>query len=359
MIVLTHNILPPYRIPLFNAIAEQAPDGFEVILQRDTHPKRRKWEVDWSKTAFQHSMLRGVSLDYPRLGIGHDLSWGLSHRLNSLKPSTIVVNGWDNNVSWAAIAWARRRRVPVIGWSESGGETGRYRGRLTSAYRSAFLRACQGVIVPGAAAAKYTRKLGFHGPIFHMANAVERLDLRRLSAPSEAQDLLFAAELSSRKGLDIILDAIPELLSVASGILIGGHGPMEPAVKALAAKEPRVRYLGYLTVAMHTEAVRRSSVFLAPSRSDPWPLAPVEALVGGRPLVIGRGVGSAPELLGLEPTAVAQMRNDTPAELIRCLHQVMRQTVGIAARSAFTPKSEAQKFVAAACSGNNTAYRTP
>ena len=63
MIVLVHNILPPYRVPLFNSISDQAEGGFHVLLQRENHPARRKWTVPWDDVRFGYEMLPGWSLD--------------------------------------------------------------------------------------------------------------------------------------------------------------------------------------------------------------------------------------------------------------------------------------------------------
>jgi glycosyltransferase involved in cell wall biosynthesis len=86
---------------------------------------------------------------------------------------------------------------------------------------------------------------------------------------------------------------------------------------------------------------------LLPSRRDPWPLVAVEALTTGMPVVLGTGVGSAPDLLRIAPEAVQQLVEDSPAGLIELALNAVNGTVSRSARLAFSPQRCADLFASA------------
>ena len=75
----------------------------------------------------------------------------------------------------------------------------------------------------------------------------------------------------------MVLAAIPDFLSDFDELTIAGDGPLASQVEALAKREPRVPWLGFIEGDPLLSAIGRASVILAPSRQDPWPLVAVEA----------------------------------------------------------------------------------
>ena len=57
MLVIVHNILAPYRVPLFNELGQSLGGQLAVVLTRDTHRKRRRWSVPWQDVSFQAELL--------------------------------------------------------------------------------------------------------------------------------------------------------------------------------------------------------------------------------------------------------------------------------------------------------------
>ena len=118
MLVIVHNILAPYRVPLFNELGQSLDGQLAVVLTRDTHRKRRRWSVPWQDVSFQAELLRTV-------GIAHgervfDVSFGVRRTLDRLSPEVVVLGGWDLSASWSSLRWCHRRAVPAVAWVESG-----------------------------------------------------------------------------------------------------------------------------------------------------------------------------------------------------------------------------------------------
>nr|WP_296065466.1 glycosyltransferase family 4 protein [uncultured Actinoplanes sp.] len=105
--------------------------------------------------------------------------------------------------------------------------------------------------------------------------------------------VLFAGEVSRRKGVDVLLRAWPAVTAAVPGALLLVAGP-DGGVDV--AGVPGVRALG----AVSAEAIRarlgEARVAVLPSRAEGMPMFVLEAMAAGRP-VVGSTVGAMPRLL--------------------------------------------------------------
>jgi glycosyltransferase involved in cell wall biosynthesis len=107
---------------------------------------------------------------------------------------------------------------------------------------------------------------------------------------------LAAGRLVAEKGFDM---AVAAAFDARVPLRIAGAGPDEARLRALAAGAD-VTFLGHLSDAELARERRGAAVLLAPSRSDdPCPMAVVEALADGLP-VLGSPHGGLPELIGAD-----------------------------------------------------------
>ena len=218
---------------------------------------------------------------------------------------------------------------------------------MTEWLRKLFLLQCQSAIVPGVAAAAFVRQ---HVPNIRCVVAPNSVGFpvnRSFAVPLPPWSTLFVGELSRRKGFDLVLDAIPELLSDFVRVTVAGEGPQAYQVEAMARSNNQVRYLGFVEGASLHAAVTASSVVLLPSRKDPWPPVAAEALTAGRPVVLGTGVGSAPDLVRLAGDAAVTMEAANTTSLVSGARRARTQVVPMAAREEFQPISVAARFLSA------------
>jgi glycosyltransferase involved in cell wall biosynthesis len=342
MPVIVHNVLAPYQVPLFSELGQSLGGQLAVVLTRDTHRKRRRWSVPWQDVSFRAEMLRTV-------GIAHgdrvfDVSFGIRRTLDRLSSDMVVLGGWDLSASWSSLRWCHRRAVPTVAWVESGSATGSFRGPLSSLARRRFLEGCGAALVSGGAAAAFVNLLRPGLPTTVVHNAIGLPALHALPAPT-ARSALFVGALSQRKGVDVLLEALPGLLQHLESVVIVGDGHLRPAVADAARRLERVHYLGYLEGQPLVDAFASAGVVVAPSRKDPAPLVASEALAAGRPLVLGPGVGNADDLRCLSPEAVSVMTTASASELIGSVSKLLGRVVTPAARAAFTPRSCAEEYL--------------
>jgi glycosyltransferase involved in cell wall biosynthesis len=115
--------------------------------------------------------------------------------------------------------------------------------------------------------------------------------------------LLALGRLSPEKGHKVLLEAL-RLLSATEfpnlRVLLVGDGPVRPALELFAEGDPRVRFCGWRTDP-HA-CLGAADVFVLPSLREGLPLAVLEALAVGLP-VVASSVGGVPTALDGAPTA--------------------------------------------------------
>lgn len=129
------------------------------------------------------------------------------------------------------------------------------------------------------------------------------------------------ARLEAVKGLDVLLDAVHGLPT--SELLLVGNGMAKGALAAQARRlgiDERVRFRPWSDDAR--AALQEMDIFVLPSRNEGFPLAIVEAMLAGLP-VVATDVGSVREAVEDDRTGFLVSVDDTVA-----LREALRRLVG-------------------------------
>ncbi len=103
--------------------------------------------------------------------------------------------------------------------------------------------------------------------------------------PTTGPTILFLGRHEERKGLDVLLEALP-LLPNDVRIWIGSDGPDTDRLKLRYAGDPRLEWLGRLTDAEKRRRLRAADVFCAPSiHGESFGVVLLEAMAGGAAIV--------------------------------------------------------------------------
>lgn len=159
------------------------------------------------------------------------------------------------------------------------------------------------VISPSTEWARRVSALPAVGDVYAITNG---FDLSRYPAPGPRQPhggrprIVCVGELTRRKGQDLLLQAMPRVWQAFPGATLEliGDGDQGEAIRALAREvDPagdRVRVPGHLP--RPYDRIATADVFCLPSRSDNQPVAIIEAMCAGVP-VLATDVGGIPELV--------------------------------------------------------------
>lgn len=123
-------------------------------------------------------------------------------------------------------------------------------------------------------------------------------DIRRQRPPDTRRRFLMLTRLTVEKGVETVLDAMNRLpRDLAVEVSIAGKGALEDRVRAAAAADPRIRYLGFLDGPAKAAALARAGHLLLPSLwYENAPVTIVEAAAYGLGLV-GSDIGGIPEFV--------------------------------------------------------------
>jgi glycosyltransferase involved in cell wall biosynthesis len=110
--------------------------------------------------------------------------------------------------------------------------------------------------------------------------------------------VLFLGRLVKQKGPDYFLRAAAKVLAVEGDVrfIVGGQGEMLPELKKLATElgiRRQVTFTGFLERKRAAEVFGCASLYVMPSVSEPFGIAPLEALSHDVPVIISRQSGVA------------------------------------------------------------------
>ncbi|MDX6509790.1 MAG: hypothetical protein QOG81_1542 [Gaiellaceae bacterium] len=323
-IALLTEIPAPFRIPLFNALAELEDVELQVLFLSRNDP-RRNYPVYEAEFRFDWEVLPGRDLSVG--GKWLVLNADVRRRLRRARPDVVIVGGWNQPAFWSALTLRR----PTLVWVESTArDERRGRGPAELAKRT-LVRQAAGFLVPGKAAAEYVRSLGAPEDRIAIApNAVDtsiflapqglsgsepqsrkRGDLGRDSSAkseekcdesrdsgSEPQSpgkrcvFICVSRLSREKGVDILVRAME---GVDAQLLVVGDGPDDGLVRSLAPSN--VSFAGRVPRDELQALYAQSDAFVMPSRSETWGMAMQEAAAVGLPLIATDAPGAAHDLI--------------------------------------------------------------
>jgi len=183
------------------------------------------------------------------------------------------------------------------------------------------------------------------------------LDLPQPPAEPAARATYFAGALVEAAGVDLLLDAIPQIKDPTIEFWFSGRGPLEERMKQQAASDPRIRFFGFVSEQQYSDMLQRAAVLVNPRPSRllenryNFPSKLMEYMAAGRP-IISTATSDVAEHYG---PAVVVLHDETPQSLAHCIEHTVntlpeeRAAVGARARDAVegvTWRTEAEKILA-------------
>jgi len=173
--------------------------------------------------------------------------------------------------------------VPLVGTFHAAGESASYR-YLSAPLRWLVNRLDARVVVSAEAEALAGSHLG--GTYEHLYNGIE---VERFAAvepwPRTAPTIFFLGRHEPRKGLDVLLAALPKLPADLE-IWIGSDGPDTERLKLRYAGDPRLVWLGRLSDEEKRRRLRAADIFCAPSlRGESFGVVLLEAMAARAAIV--------------------------------------------------------------------------
>jgi glycosyltransferase involved in cell wall biosynthesis len=131
------------------------------------------------------------------------------------------------------------------------------------------------------------------------------IDLRaRLKLPTDRPLVLFMSRIDPKKGLDLLLPALEELvLKLPFHVVIAGANPQDPQYEAqiqqqiqASALAAHTTWMGFVTGELKTQLLQAVDLFVLPSYYENFGIAVAEAMLAGLPVLISDQVHIWPQV---------------------------------------------------------------
>ena len=326
-VALLSNILPPYRIPVYRALASTPGWQLRLLLSaRSEFDRVGTFEPADDTGDLDVEVVRGISRRR-RLTTRGDAAaeqvvtlhvpLGALAALRRFAPDVVVSSelGARTLLAWL---YCRKAGVPLVIWSYHSRVSATAAGLARRLWRRWLLSRGDAVVGMGAQARAVLRELGVPSErIFDAPNAHDPAPLARALAAPESprraaalRDALGCRErvalvmgrLVPVKGVERLLEAwtrLPEAVRADWSLLFVGGGPLEPRVREAAAAGPPGEIV-------HAPAVPANAVgdfyaladlLVFASLGDTWGLVVNEAFACGVPALCSIHAGCADDLI--------------------------------------------------------------
>jgi glycosyltransferase involved in cell wall biosynthesis len=293
---LLTNIPAPYRLPVFEALAEHV--DLTVYFCRGQDPDRL-WQADLCSERVHYELLSERSLPVPG---GMKITWnpGLWGCLRRT-PCDVYIAG-ENLTTFPAVLTmlraARHWNKPFILWSEAI-DTLYASGRpLSNAYRRWLYRRTDAFIAYGQRAKAYLVRRG--APSDRITIGFQVVPPEQLPPPAADKAalgltgktvVLYVGYFVARKGLHYLLQAFQAVAGEKDILALVGSGPEEALLRTMSRGDLRVIFPGYCEGPEKTSWYAAADLFVLPTLHDPWGLVVNEAMAFGLPVVVTDAAG--------------------------------------------------------------------
>jgi glycosyltransferase involved in cell wall biosynthesis len=313
-VALLTEIISPYRIPVFNALARQKGIELHVVFLAETDPTQRRWLVYKDEIEFSYEVLPAWRRRWGSLHIL--LNRGLWPALQRFRPDSILCGGYNHPAFWEALTWAKFHSARFVAWIESTSRDQRNPSAPAAFIKQMFIRNCNAFAVPGKSAFEYVVSMGVPAERIHTApNAVDNqrfANLARAVREREAQSraelglppryFVYAGRVTREKGAFQLLEAYtelePELRSHVGLVLVGEETAKNELMKNAAKIYPgKVIFPGFAQRDQLAAFYALAEVMIFPTLSDTWGLVVNEAMACGLPIIASDVAGCVADLV--------------------------------------------------------------
>lgn len=317
-IAILDDMLPPYRIPLYNYLNNSEPSiNIEVILS-SLKQGDRSWDIKDEEINFPIKMIKGyymsIRTKHSRMGVYHmHFNPGIIRLLMKKKYDAVIISGYSSLTHQIAIILCRVLKIPVILWYRSFSESQSTIRKIVNLYLYKLIKTASSYIVPGAKSESYLINMGvLKGSIYRIANPVDnnyylsqfiKLSNKENVDNSKSIKILFVGRLMESKGVWELLYALEKLNSVYEDgkieLRIVGDGILSNQLKSWVANQniQNIYFIGHLEKEDLCKEYYNADIFVLPSHYEPWGLVVNEAMIFHLPIIATNTIGAADEII--------------------------------------------------------------
>jgi len=297
--IILDDHVTPYRIPIFNRMAE-INDDFVVIYCTE-RLKERRWEVYQDDIRFKYIVLRGMVIRFPKRSYPRSIIINPLLFVQFLKYSPTVVVSYAFSVP-TAICWMYTRifNKALISWTSVTPHTDRHISNLQRLARKVVIRSARACIAASPQGKDLFRDYGVQDDDIFMVTQIADhwFTGTVIERQIDTEIVLFVGFLDKRKGVDHLLRAF-NLVCSAHGkakLVLVGTGRNEDALRDYVEEQGlsgRVTFAGYVQQKDLVQYYASANIFVLPTLEDSFGVVLAEAAATGLPIISTPYAGAA------------------------------------------------------------------
>lgn len=367
-IALVTNIPRPYRVPLYEGLAQEitAKGGdFRVFFYSDHSKHLRRQESRVENGRYPHTQLRSLelSLGYERV---ISIPFSLLPYLQQYRPHMVISGafGLTGYLNWL---YCRQTNTPYIQWSGATAQRNGQGGWVSGRIQQFLARHATACLSYGSEAHDYLVQLGANPT--RVVTGVNAVDTRffvegatkakeQVAAFKNAHQLhgvqfLYVGNLVALKGLQYTLEAFAQIRHDSEfHFHLVGKGPAQAELQQQASKlglTKQIHFWGSQPPAKVPFYYALADVFVFSSLYDVWGLVLNEAMSCGLPVVASSIAGATRDLVvdGENGFQVNPLQTDQMVTALRSLlkNETLRHRMGQQAAATIQAKATIQHSI--------------
>lgn len=311
-VAIIHNVVAPYRIPLFEKLS-QCPDLENVVVyycleQFDKKLCHTAFNSTKEMGLYKKKILPGFVFSLPLLNFPIALNVSIIKEILSNDFDVIVLCGFSDITTQLAFLLGKIKNIKLVLWTEMTGNFLNH-GDVYTFITKLMINYFDAIIVPSTISKKFHSNLGYpQEKIFispncsvdedYMKSASEyranKIEIKRNLSIHNDKLILFVGRLVSIKGIENLISAFQKIKNDDKdvGLVIVGDGPLRSELESFCS----LRDVYFQGQVEHKETIKYysiSDVFVLPSRFELHPLVITEAMAAGLPVITTTAAANA------------------------------------------------------------------
>lgn len=301
-IAIITNMPAPYRVALYSLLQndERYKDyEFHVIFSARSE-SQRDWSVDLACIKNYYFLgaktIEGRSrYDKTQLII----SKGVAETLKKIKPDVVIASEY-NTTALQAFVYCKTRKIPYISMTDGTLFSERNFSKIKKLLRYVVIKGANLCIASSTKSMELQLNYGAKREnivIAYLTVDIDKYDYKREEYGDE--NILYVGSLIYRKGLDLLIEALPLVKHQFKLTIVGNGWEKEALVKRLAelSLSDKVVFKDFLEGEALLSEYKNNDIFVLPTREDCFGLVINEAMAQSMPVISSKYADGAYDLI--------------------------------------------------------------
>lgn len=315
-VAILDDMLPPYRIPLYNYI-NSSDDNIDLdVLLSSLKQKDRSWSIDCKRIKFNYFIFSGCNLNIKsrliRTGFFNlHFNWGIIRRLLKVKYDIVIISGYSSFTHQLGIIFCHFLKIPVVLWYRSFNESKSIYRKILNIYIYNLIKLSNYYLVPGEKSKNYLTALNISSDLISIVSNpinnkqyLSHYNPKRIKVNSvNIVNILFVGRFIECKGIWELVRAFRNLTLILGKenikLHLVGDGELYLDIYKMINKEKlyNVQMYGFLQNEELYEQYNNADIFILPSYYETWGLVLNEAMNFRLPIIATNTIGAANEII--------------------------------------------------------------